>query len=240
MSKDEIKVIMDKFSMPSNIEDVVTPRVSVVIWPKFSHQTKQNDTHLTHIGDRVTQGLIGNVMLADKLNRLREKVANQEDITEIRAMTKMAFIQPKLMQGQFRPLAIRKLKMRVYLSFNFKIFCNPPENEGTDLFGSNVTERIKEINKLGSLGNQIAEGKGFKGGFSFNKSKYCSKQTKCDSIVVNDCKKSNRPSASSTHEPKRGQDGTQQIHSGPSFGRVNERVTIESCQVSIRKCVLLN
>ena len=97
-------------------------------------------------------------MLIDKLGKLREKMTNQKTKMKSKQKTKMALHRKQVNARAMHTISlVRGSKMRVELSFNFKTLYNPPEEEGTDLCGSNVTERIKELSEQECLVNQIAK-----------------------------------------------------------------------------------
>ncbi len=160
-SEDRMKNVLDKIVRPKNIKNVGPPRVNASIWQRIKLDTKKQDVKFVKVTEKICKSIISSVLIAEKLQKIKEKVTDKELKSSLKDIVKdvctNVHINTFALHGMNQ---VRRSFIKPDLNSAYKALCLPPEKEGLELFGSDFSSRVKELNEVRSMGSRIADNKG--------------------------------------------------------------------------------
>ena len=101
--------------------------------------------------------MVATTKLVTSLTSLKDKV-HGETKKEVKAIANSA-----LEAVQVWALALHEINqkrrgdMKYDLHVSYRALCNPPKEEADELFGTNLNERVRELNEVRRMGKQVTE-----------------------------------------------------------------------------------
>ena len=160
---DQLKELLAKQLRPSNIPDIVSPRVNAAIWAKLKGSVKTVDLKMYKVCEIMMKQYIRNILLINKLDKFREKTKDRTVRSEIKSITREAILVTKVGAASIHSMNnARRTLIRENLNETYRGLCNPPEEEGKELFGENLGDKIKEMSDASRIARQIVDSPRYK------------------------------------------------------------------------------
>ena len=134
---------MEKYSRPSNCEELIVPRVNAEIWDKLDNKTKHNDLHVRATSTQKILAKVGSILTftTDKLLQMRN--AASPDVDQLITMNTDALA---LLGHTMCELSMRRRDaIRPNLNKDYSSLCASHVPETTYLFGDNLQTQLNDI-----------------------------------------------------------------------------------------------
>ena len=106
---------------------------------------------------------IGNILLINKLDKFREKTKDRTVRSEIKNITREAILVTKVGAASIHSMNnARRTLIRDNLNETYRGLCNPLEEEGKELFGENLGDKIIEMSDASRIARQIVDSPRYK------------------------------------------------------------------------------
>ena len=116
--------------------------------------------HLTRIGKKSIKAITGAVKQVERITKLKDSITDSNLRKELKDIARSQIEIIKLSALAVRDLnQARGNKVRPHLHKDYKSLCNPPEQEGEWLLGDGLPEKIKDMNEISKLGQQLLDKK---------------------------------------------------------------------------------
>lgn len=143
--KANLEEVVKDSKIPSNCKNITPPKVNVEIWSFLRRNVKSLDLSMQTVQKLLGMGIVPVVRLAELLSK------KEFEIKDLRALTLKALTI--LCSVFFEFSYSRKMILKPHLEPKYHLLCNRNEEIGENLFGDDVSKRIKEINEAQKLQN---------------------------------------------------------------------------------------
>ena len=169
LTEDKAKELLAKYLRPENVPTLANPRVNAHIWAKLKEPTRKADIRLSHVGEKLVKGVIGSTKVANQLFDLKSKVLG-DTRKEVKSIMRTALDTVRLGAAAVHELSQkRRQALKPDLHPSYRGLCSAPKEEGTELFGNNLNDRIKELPEVNRMGSKVADHGG-----RYNRGRYSS------------------------------------------------------------------
>ena len=135
----DVSKIADKYLIPSNCQQMVTPRYNKEIWSKLHNTSQTRDTQMQEVQKTMALGLSAFSQLATKLSTLPNF---KTELRELSCDT-MSMLGNAFNQITFK----RKFFMRPSLPNSYHALCAKETPVTKKLFGDDLGKRVKDLNE---------------------------------------------------------------------------------------------
>ena len=137
--------------------------MNAAIWAKLKGSAKTVDLKMYKVCEILMKQYIGNILLINKLDKFREKTKDRTVRSEIKNITREAILVTKVGAASIYSMNnARRTLIRDNLNETYRGLCNPPEEEGKELFGENLGDKIKEMSDASRIARQIVDSPRYK------------------------------------------------------------------------------
>ena len=153
--KSEVGEIMKQVKIPINCKDLVPPPVNQEIWNFLEKKVKSKD-----LNAQLVQRLLG-LGLAQIVNTAETLKASKPDIKLMRTCVSSALTI--LCNAFFEMSVLRRMFLRFYIDSRYHQLCGRSEEVGNNLFGDDVSKRLKEISETQKMNKTFSNSKNYRG-----------------------------------------------------------------------------
>ena len=159
-TEEKEKKLLQDLLQPENIPLLTNPRVNRNVWDKMDSKTRSQDLSLVRVGDKAVKSIIASTQLAAGLAGLADLKGKVLGDTRraIKDLTKTALTAVQAGASTLQEINQRRRdNIRTHLSDTFKSLCNVPDEEGEELFGADLPEKMKALRQQNDIGKQLTE-----------------------------------------------------------------------------------
>ena len=165
MNGDNEKAKLDKYLLPSNLDNASVPKINRPIWEVMSQNNKKADLKSQFIQKNL---LRSSVPIAQVMEDLFDKKDNLEQINIDSIINKLADSLIFLGTANVELTSVRKETVKRDLPLNMKGICAFSEEYCPDfLFGNDLNTKIKEVSELNKIKKTVSNPINFRGGKGF-------------------------------------------------------------------------
>lgn len=141
--KANLESVIQDIKVPANCKTIVPPRINAEIWSFLKRHIKTIDLLMQNDQRLLGTAIVPVIKMAEMLSKTVVNVASLRDLV-MKAMTILCSL---FFEFSFS----RKVILKPHLEPKYQILCNRSEEIGQNLFGDDVSKRIKEINETQKL-----------------------------------------------------------------------------------------
>lgn len=140
--------------IPSNCKGLAPPSVNAEIWQYLDRRSRQQDLMSQNVQRLIGLGIVPLIRMAESLKNKNVNIKTLRDLVT-RAMT-------ILTNAMFEASIRRRVMLKPVIDRKFHQLINRNEPVGTNLFGDDVSKRLRDINEATKLNRSMAP-KNFRG-----------------------------------------------------------------------------
>ena len=160
LSDEKVKELFETYPRTSNLPALISPRIHEGMWKNLEQEVRTFDVHLTRIGEKSIKAITGAVKQVERITKLKDSITDSNLRKELKDIARSQIEIIKLSALAVCDLnQARRNKLRPHLHKDYKSLCNPPEQEGEWLLGDGLPEKIKDMNEISKLGQQLLDKK---------------------------------------------------------------------------------
>ena len=137
--KANLDEVVKDVKIPANCKNIIPPKVNSEMWTFLRRNVKSLDLVMQGVQKLLGLGMVPIIRMAEKLSK------KEFEVKDLRSFTQKALII--LSSVLFELSYARKMTLKPNLEPKYHLLCNRNEEIGQNLFGDDVTKRIKEINE---------------------------------------------------------------------------------------------
>ena len=153
MPSDKLKQLIPKYDRPQNCEKLVVPKVNQQIWVKLQKRQKLTDLRFSHIQESVVKASVAGTKCIDQLLKANDK--SSPDLRQ--TMGSLTDAVALLGHGHYEMSMTRRLMHKPALNKEVAdVWCSPQTPVTSNLFGDDLSQQLKDIQKNCQLGRYMA------------------------------------------------------------------------------------
>ena len=171
LPEDKARDLLAAYLRPANVPMLVPAKVDEKIWPKLTDNTQNREKKLLKICTKLVKMITAAVAQLHSIDALKTSLKGEAK-DQIKELLKTGLDIIQLGACSLQDLnQTRRNSIKYDLNPQFRGLCAIPKEETTMLFGSNVSERVKEMAEVNKMSSKLTskfsnKGQKFKSGRS--------------------------------------------------------------------------